>query len=250
MTVTVLLKKELREQLSTHKLTVIVAAFVALGLISPLTAKMLPELLKSAASEMTVSLPTPTAVVAMDQYLKNLTQMGLLLIVLTAMGAVAGERERGTAAIVLCKPVSRAAFLAAKFIAHAAVIAIGLALGALASYYYTMVLFERPDPSAFAVANALLGVYLLVLLSITLLASAILKSPLAAGGLSLGLAIAISLVGTIPGVAPYSPTGLLNSSRTLMVGTGEPAYAAVLGGLGLVGLCGVLSWAVFRRHEL
>lgn len=250
MTLWVLIKKELRELLRTHKFTVVLVAFAAFGLLSPLTAKMLPELLQAMAGEVVIQLPAPTALMAVDQYLKNLTQMGLLVVVLTAMGAVAGERERGTAAMILCKPVSRAAFVASKFIAYAAVLTAGLALAALACYYYVAVLFERVDAWSFIATNALLGLYLLVLLSLTLLASAIFRSTLAAGGLAFALAMAVSIAGILPNLDRYSPASLIDWGRALVAGTGEVAWPALVASMVLVALCGTLSWGIFRRHEL
>ncbi|TAK27660.1 MAG: ABC transporter permease [Chloroflexota bacterium] len=250
MTWTVLMKKEFLEQLRTHRLTVMAVAFVFFGLSSPLMAKLLPELVKATAGEMAIQLPPPTALFALDQYLKNLTQMGLLVVVLTAMGSIAGERERGTAAMTLCKPVSRVAFVGSKFLAYSALLALGLALSAVSCYYYTAILFERLDPLAFAAATALLGLYLLVILSVTLLASAIFRSTLAAGGLAFGLALAVSLVGSLPGIEQYGPAALVAWGRTLISGVGPVAWPALFVSLGLVVLCAVVAWAVFRRHEI
>ena len=53
---------------------------------------------------------------AADQFLKNLGQAGILTAILLAMGSVANEKERGTAALILSKPASRGAFLGAKLV--------------------------------------------------------------------------------------------------------------------------------------
>ena len=53
------------------------------------------------------------------QFLKNLGQTGILAAILLAMGSVAAEKERGTAACSSPSPLSRGAFLAAKLTAIA-----------------------------------------------------------------------------------------------------------------------------------
>ena len=63
------------------------------------------------------------------------------------MGSVAGELDRGTAALVLAQPATRGAFLAAKVIAIALVLAVGMAAATIVGWIYTAILFE-PLPSA------------------------------------------------------------------------------------------------------
>jgi len=111
----VLLMKEIAEQWRTGRLPVIAVIFVLFGLGSPVLAKYTPDIVKLAASSIDVHVPTPTIKDAVAQLIKNLSQVGVLTAILLAMGSVAGEKESGTAAFVLVKPVSRFAFLAAKF---------------------------------------------------------------------------------------------------------------------------------------
>jgi len=119
-----LLRKELLEQWRTLRLPVVATVFLLVGLSSPLLARFTPEILKAVAGDqIPFVLPPPTAADAVDQLAKNLGQFGGLISVLLAMGAVATEKERGTAALILSKPVGRGGFLVAKLVA------IGLTLG-------------------------------------------------------------------------------------------------------------------------
>src|SRR5215831_21008223 len=123
----IFLRKELRESLRTNRLLAVAAIFAILGIISPLGAKYTPELLKSlgtGSGGVTVILPTPTVKDAIAQFIKNVAGTGILVAVLLPMGIVAREKERGTAAFVLSKPLTRLDFLAAK------VLALGLTLTA------------------------------------------------------------------------------------------------------------------------
>jgi ABC-2 type transport system permease protein len=108
----ILLRKELLEQWRTRRLPVVAVVFLTFGIASPLLARYLPEIVKSlGGAGFEIKIPEPTARDAIDQFLKNLGQAGVLTAILLAMGSVANEKERGTAALVLSKPASRAAFL-------------------------------------------------------------------------------------------------------------------------------------------
>ena len=114
----VLLRKELLEQWRTLRLPVIAAVFVVIGLGSPLLARFTPELLEAlGGAQFQIVLPPPTTADAVDQLIKNVSQFGILVAVLLAMGSVATEKERGTAGLILTKPASRGAFLFAKLVA-------------------------------------------------------------------------------------------------------------------------------------
>jgi hypothetical protein len=115
-----LLGKELGEQVRTLRLVVLVIVFASFGILSPVTARYLPGLINSLGADqlgIVVTLPPPSLADAVDQLLKNVSQFGILAAILLAMGSVATEKDRGTAAFVLSKPASRAAFLAAKVVA-------------------------------------------------------------------------------------------------------------------------------------
>ena len=108
----VLLRKELLEQWRTLRLPVIAAVFVLIGLGSPLLARFTPELVEAlGGAQFQIVLPPPTTADAVDQLIKNVSQFGILVAVLLAMGSVATEKERGTAGLILTKPASRGAFL-------------------------------------------------------------------------------------------------------------------------------------------
>ncbi len=137
----VLLRKEVTEQWRTRRLPVVAVIFLLFGLASPVLAKYTPDIVKLAASSIVIHVPTPTIKDAVAQLIKNLSEIGVLTAILLAMGSVAGEKESGTAAFVLVKPVSRLAFLTAKFTGVAVTMAVAVLVCGLAAYLYTDLLF-------------------------------------------------------------------------------------------------------------
>src|ERR1019366_5004130 len=104
-----------------------------------------------AGNMVTLQLPTPTTGDAIDQLTKNLGEFGALAAILLTMGSVAGEKERGTARLILTKPASRAAFLAAKFAAIGLTLFVSTAAAGAVAYAYTAFLFQPPDLVGFTV---------------------------------------------------------------------------------------------------
>src|SRR4029078_6308053 len=124
---------------------------------------------------------------------------------LLAMGSVAVEKERGTAALLLTKPVSRGAFLLAKLLAIAATLLVGLLLGAVGGYYYTLILFEAVPTLGWAALASLLLVALVAYASLTFLGSVLSRSSLAAAAIGIGAMVVLAIVSALPSGGAVTP---------------------------------------------
>ena len=247
----VLLKKEITEQWRTRQLPAAAVIFLLLGLGSPVIAKYTPDIVKMAAGSINIPVPTPTSKDAVAQLVKNLNQFGVLTAVLLAMGSVAREKESGTAAFVLSKPVSRGAFLGAKFGGIVLTMASAALTCGVAAYLYTDLLFAPLSGIGFAAACLVILLGLLEIAAVTFFGSALMGSATPAAGLGLVTVIATGVVSSIPQVARFTPFGLNRLASDLaldQVGTGWGWPLIANGGLVLVALAA--SWFVFRRQEL
>ncbi len=249
-----LLWKELTEQWRSYRLLIVLAVLVAFGILGPVSTKYLPVLLANMADVpegLAEIMPEPDITMAVTEYSGNLVQFGVILAVLVPMAAVVGERAAGTAEVTLSKPVSRGAFLLAKFLAYALTFTVGLAAATLAGYYYTGLLFDWVPLAGFLAANGLILVYLLVLVAITLLASTLARSQLAAAGIAVATLALLGLLGTLPPVGRLLPAAMLGWGNSLALGLpGEPAWGA-LAVSGILGAGALLvAWLLFRRQDL
>lgn len=249
-----LLWKELLEQWRSQRLLIVAAVLAVFGLLGPLSARYMPELLSGmpgVPEGLAEILPTPDAAMAVTEYLDNVVQFGVVLALLAPMGAVAGEKSSGTAALTLSKPVSRAVFLAAKLLAHALTFALGVLAAALAGYYYTGVLFTWLPLADFAALNLLVWLYLMVWVSITLMTSTLGRSQLAAAGGAFGLLLVIGLLGGLPQLTPWLPGALIGWARGLGTGgAADPAWGALGVSAAVIAAAQLIAWASLRRQEL
>lgn len=251
----VLLAKELREQFRTGRLIAVSAVFILFGILGPLTDRYMKDMFDALGSENAAYsslIPDPSLAGDLGQIIKNISQFGVICALLLTMGAVAWEKDRGTAGMIMTKPASRAAFLAAKLVAISGNLALAMFLGAGLGYVYTLLLYPSVFPLGGYVAMAAIMWWTLVeFVAITLLGSTLSRSAIAAAGLSLVAALVLGLVVGLPTIGPWSPLALLIPAQHLALGEDAGNFAGPLFfNVALVPALFFVTWLAFRRQEL
>jgi ABC-2 type transport system permease protein len=245
-------KKEWLEQRRTHRLLIAVVVLAAFGMLSPLMAKFMPEIfsLIPGAEQIASIIPAPTVNDAVAQYIKNITQFGVLMALLFCMGAVASEKEKGTAALVLSKPMGRGSFILAKFLAVAATFGLGMAAAALGGYYYTYYLFEPLAVGPFLAMNGLILVYMLFYSAVTLFFSTLTRTQFVAIGGAAAVLIVSGIFGSLPTYGKFSADTIVNIAATVGLGQPVESWWGLWTCLGLTAVALIGAWLIFRRQEL
>ena len=247
----VLLMKEIAEQWRTGRLPVIAVIFVLFGLGSPVLAKYTPDIVKLAASSIDIHVPTPTIKDAVAQLIKNLSQAGVLTAILLAMGSVAGEKESGTAAFVLVKPVSRFAFLAAKFSGLTITMAAAVLVCGLAAYLYTALLFAPLPALGLGAGCLVILLGLLEIAAVTFLGSTLVRSSIPAAGVGIVALVVAGILSSLPNVGRFTPFGMNDLASALALQqTASGWEGPVIVNVGFVVVTLAASWLVFRRQEI
>lgn len=247
-----LLRKELLELVRTKRLPIVLVVFALLGLVSPVVARYIREILGAlGGAEFQDVIPDPVAGDAVAQLTSNLGQFGVLIAILVSMGSVAGEKDRGTAAFLLTKPVGRGAFLGAKSIAIGLLLVVAVALAGILCWVYTAILFEPLPLGSYTLAISLLWLSLAVFAAITFAASVVAPSSLVAGGIGVAALMAAGIFSIAPDLASYMPTGLWGLANQLAIGD-VPAgvVVAILVNAGIVAVAIAFAWWRFRAQEL
>lgn len=249
-----LAKKELRESLRTSRLLIACVVFVLAGCGGVVLTHYLPDLVRNQASSgVRIIVPKQTVVDAVDAYLKNVAQIPMLVVILLAMGAVAEERAHGVGAMILSRPVSRIAYLLAKLTGYGLTFLVAIAVGAVAAFYYIILLFDGASLGSYLLINLGLAAVVLDVLCITLLCSALLPSGVAAGGLAFVLYLLVSsLPGLWPPLSDSLPTSITGHAHALLAGTWGVGdlLRPLTGGLVLAALCIGGACLALLRQEL
>lgn len=213
------IKKEFLEQLRTGRGLILLAVFFLLGMMSPLMAKLMPEILGSMEMQgIKIVLPEPTAIDAYTQFFKNFTQMGLLILLLVFGGTLSNELSRGTLINILAKGLPRHSVLLSKYIAAVSLWSFGYALAAGVNIGYTVYLFHDAEVKHLFLSLLCLWLFGCLVLALILLSSTIASGSF--GGLILTAVVIVLmlLLGIFPAADPYNPITLASENMNLITG--------------------------------
>lgn len=247
------LKKEFVEFYRSHKLLIILAVFLLLGMMNPLTAKLTPQLMESfMPQDIVVKLAEPSALDSWMQFYKNVPQLGLVVLVILFSGMMSQEYSKGTLINMLTKGLPRWSVILSKFTLALIMWTAAFALCALVSWGYTAYFWQGESLPNILFAASMLWLYGVVLLAACMLAGAVCRN--AYGNLLMtGGFVAIQfLLNLFPGAARYNPLYLASGNLALIQGGAEtgdfliPAMAALC--LTLLFLLGAV--AVFNKKAL
>lgn len=249
----ILYKKELLETLRSYKLLWIPIVFLILGVMQPISAYYLPEILKQAGEVppgLLDSYTVPAAGQVMAEALGQYGTIGMLVLALGTMNVLAGERASGTAELLLVRPLSAAAIALAKWAAQLTLLAAALLAGAAGAAYYTEALIGGLDYGAVGSAVLLYGLWLLCGLSLTLLFSAWLRGPAAACLALLSVAALAVAHSVLPHALSWTPASLSGlSAQALTEGGGEIAGPVISAAILIVLCIGGAALLVRRQHS-
>jgi len=246
------LRKEFTEILRTWRIWVVPGLLLFFAITSPILAELTPAMLESVAtgqSGVQIIVPDPTYVDAYAQWIKNLQQIVTFALLLTAGGMIAGEKASGTAILVLTKPVSRTAFVLTKFVSNAMLLVVFTALGTIACWGVTYVVFGEAPIERLIASTAAWLAFALLMLALMTLYSAGLKS-LAAGGAGIATFFALSVLSLWGPALRYSPAGISAASGALLMGqSARLLWPGITSALTVVlALAGAVM--VFKRQEI
>ena len=211
-------KKEFTESLRTYRLVVLLAVLVFFGILSPLTAKLLPDILGAIdlGDGMVITLPEPSAMDSWAQFFSNIGQMGMLALIISFSGITANEISRGTLVNLLTKGMPRHTVILSKFFMASALWTAGYLLCLAVCYAYTVFYWPLDN-----ISNAFLSFFSLWLFGELLIAMLIFGGVLFGtfyGSLlsCFGVIITMSLLSIAPAVQKYNPISLAGATLGLL----------------------------------
>jgi ABC-2 type transport system permease protein len=250
------LKKEWKEAIRRYRLLVIIGVFLIVGVLSPVSAKMLPKMMEMVAAQSKEQgiefsyTKEPTANDALIQYNKNLGLLPILIAIM-GMGLVAEEKIKGTAETILTKPVSRTFLLLAKFKVFVLMTVLGMIVGGAVCVFYTGILLGKVNLSHFLSLNFILLFYFIPFIAVILFLSVVIKSMVGAAASGIGVYFSLMLMGSMPYVGKFSPQALYTITSKMSMGM--PAQDWTIPFISSVCLTIVLislAAAIFEKQEI
>lgn len=248
------LRKEALEIVRTWRLWVVPGMLLFFGLTSAPMAALAPALVESLAGStpgVVIEIPPPTATDAYGQFLKSLSQIVLIALIVAGAGTISAERSSGTAILVLTKPLGRAAFVLAKLTAQLGLLLVATAAATGVCGAVTRLVFPPAPVEPLVTATLLWLAFAGLVVTSMVLFSTLFNSRGAAAGAGLGFLFLTLLLSIWPAATRYSFVGLPGATgAALTMGPldhlGWPLGTALAAAVGFT----ALAVARFRAVEI
>lgn len=247
-----LFKKEWLEIARTKKMLVLVIIFLFVAISSPILAKLIPTIFKNLSVQgISITIPDPTWRDAIDQFVKNISQIAMIVIVFIFAGAVAEEKNKKTLEILLTKPVSRTSLITAKFGSAFASTILIYSTTSMLFYSYTASLFGTFSLTDFILMASLILLYLLQVIAVTLLASTLTSNQIIAAGVAFFIEIiVVTILGAIDKISRFMPGYILGEYRRVANGDQSGFAASICVTVAIIIISYLLAVWIFRRQEI
>lgn len=212
-------KKEFCEVTRTYKLLIMACVFFVLGLMNPITAKIIPQMMDSFLPEgMKIVIPEPTAADSWAQFFKNVPQMGLIVLVIVFSGILANEFSRGTLVNMLTKGLSRSIVILSKFTMMVSVWTASYILCFGVSYAYTAYFWSGDGISPLHVIFSVSCLWLfgVLLLASMMLGGVLFKNSYGCLLFTGGFVVILFLINIVPKLQEFNPIALASNNMALI----------------------------------
>lgn len=226
----------------TKKWVALAAVYVLFGLIGPLSARYIKEILArvGTADGTVITVPDPVASDGMVQFVSNAAQIGTLVVVIVAAGALAFDAipEMGVFLRTRVSPAWR--ILVPRLVVSFLAAAGAFVVGAGVAWYESWALIGALDPGPVLAGVALGVVFLAFVVALTAAVAQRMRKVLGTVMTSLVILVAMPLLGLAPAISRWLPTSLANALADLPAGGTMESYWPALGVT--VVLTAVLVW--------
>jgi ABC-2 type transport system permease protein len=201
----------------TQRLMILLAVFGSFGILGPLTARYLPDLMESLGEEAIGAVPPMTPPDGITQYLGNAIQIGMLAVAFIAAGVLAFDAKAEIAVFLRTRASVRDIFLP-RFLVASAASAATFSFGMVIAYVGTGVLLEWLDVLPVLAGTLLFMLYLVFAVALVGVVASFLRSVPGVALASVGTLIILGLLSIVGGLAPWLPGALVGAVDSLIRG--------------------------------
>jgi len=213
----------------TKRWIALVGVYVFFGLLGPLTARYLAEILERFGGGVEVTFPPPVPADGMIQYISNVSQMGLLVAVVVAAGSLGFDAKPEMGVFLRTRVSEVWDILVPRLIVTFLAIAASFVLGALAAWYETVVLI-----GSLPVGGTLAGIgygllYLALVVAVVAAAASRAKSVLSTVLITILVLLVMPIIGVVEAVGEWLPSHLVGALADIPAGAGIGDFVPAAG---------------------
>lgn len=246
-----LLRLELIRLTRTHRWMIIAGVFGFFSIGGPLLARYLAEFLEVTGGGVVVNLPPQRPVDGIVQYVKGISELGVLAAVIVAAGALAMDSRVEAAAFLRTRVAHVRALLIPRYAVVAAAVVAVLFASTVIAWLMTGWLIGDVPIRPVVIGTLYEALYWCFVVAVVAAAAGFVRGAVGTIFTSLAVLIALPLLAQIRVVRPWAPSELLNGSVALLHGASEVGMLRAGGvALGAVVVLLVLAGYRLRQREL
>lgn len=217
------ISKEIRYGLRSYRFIILLVGFLFFAMLDPVMSKfVLPEIMKNQMPGLTeeaiAQMMGNTQVGVMRMYMGDVLEIGIIIITFSLCGLIAKEIKDNTLVLPLCSGKRFASIVFAKIAVFGTSLILISVISVLLNYLYTGVLYSFDLAIGPVIrAGMLQGIFMVFLVSMLVMAGAVVKKPIPAGFFTLAVVFGIRFLGDVLGISSYLPSGLLEEASQFAV---------------------------------
>lgn len=246
-------KKEFLENIRSYKVLMMIVIFIGFGIMSPLTAKLTPQLFEMfVPGGDTIQLPQPTAIDSWMQFYKNVSQLGLIILVVLFSSILTSEINRGSLVIMLTNGLSRKSVILAKFTAVASIWTASYVCALMTTYMYTAYYWNMDEVTHLLFSTFCLWLFGLLLISILLLGNVVVSNSFGPLLFTIAVFLLLLLLNMFEKLKVFNPLQLMTGNVPLLMSDLAVSDFTVAIGVTIAGIAVSLlvAIALFNKKPL
>lgn len=216
---------ELVRMTRTYRWMILFGVYAFFGILGPVTAAYIDEILQRFGGEVTVVVPDPRPVDGIVQFISNASQLGLLAVVIVAAAALAVDARPEVAAFLRTRVPQAARLLLPRYVVVTAAAIAALIAGTALAWAMTAALIGRLPAADMVVGTFYGALYLLFTVAVVAAVAGFARSQTGAVFGALVVLLALPVLGLVAALKPWLPSELLTAVGALVDGATAGDYA-------------------------
>jgi ABC-2 type transport system permease protein len=208
----------------TKRWIALVGVYVFFGLLGPLSARYIREILQSFGGDIQVVVPDPVAADGIASYVSNAAQIGLLVAVGIAAAALALDAKPQMGVFLRTRVRHVRELIGPRYVVAAVAITSSFALGSIAALYESTVLMGSLPLGGWLVGTLLGCVYLAFAVAVVAAIAGKVQSVLVTAIVAIGVMLVFPLLGIAPALGEWLPSYLVGAINDLVRGAAVSDY--------------------------
>lgn len=203
----------------TKRWLALLASFVIFGFLGPIMARYLSEFAQSVGGGIKIVIPPPIPADGFTNYIKNALQIGLIVAIIVAAGALAVDAKTSLSIFYRTRVRSIYNLFMPRYIVVTFATVVSFILGALMAWYETAVLIGNVDATRAIIGMLYVSLYLAFAMAIVAVSATIARGTLGTIGLSLAIILVLPILGLLKPISKWLPSELAGSMDALLRNT-------------------------------